>query len=163
MGASGWVYFAPYQDDIDLALQNLQEKVFKDGDYYLRPQITYDPAHYADYPEEVRQQVSGWIEREKNYKKPETIDELFEWNGDCGTHSILDIVMIKSAPEIASAFPLPEDKLMELLGTNHPERKIVEENASEIMLIPGMWEAVYFTVYKNDSPDEIVFFGVTGD
>jgi hypothetical protein len=163
MGASGWVYFAPYQEDIYLALKNLQEKVFQDGDYYLRPQITYDPAHYADYPEVVRQQVAGWIEREKNYKKPVTIEELFEWNSDCGTHSILDIVKIGSAPEITAASPLPEEKLVEILGTNRPERKIVNEKANEIMLIPGIWEAVYFTVYKNNSTDEIAFIGVTGD
>ena len=30
MGASGWHYFTPYQQDVGLALQTLREKVFKD-------------------------------------------------------------------------------------------------------------------------------------
>jgi protein tyrosine phosphatase len=34
MGASGWVYFVPFQVDIAKALQQLREEVFRRGDYF---------------------------------------------------------------------------------------------------------------------------------
>jgi hypothetical protein len=34
MGASGWSYRAPYQDDIDAALQQLRWDVYRSGNYY---------------------------------------------------------------------------------------------------------------------------------
>jgi hypothetical protein len=33
MGASGWRYFVPYQPDIQQALQELREDVFKRGEF----------------------------------------------------------------------------------------------------------------------------------
>src|SRR5579859_6346410 len=33
MGASGWSYFIPYQEDIAQALQDLRQKIFEEGDY----------------------------------------------------------------------------------------------------------------------------------
>ena len=33
MGAAGWNYFAPYQADVEAALQKLRSDVFKLGEY----------------------------------------------------------------------------------------------------------------------------------
>ncbi|WP_435209964.1 hypothetical protein [Streptomyces sp. bgisy034] len=34
MGASGWDYYVPYQEDLDAALQQLRREVSEAGDYY---------------------------------------------------------------------------------------------------------------------------------
>lgn len=34
MGASAWSYFVPYQEDISLALQQLKDHVFAEGNHY---------------------------------------------------------------------------------------------------------------------------------
>ena len=34
MGATGWSYFVPYEDDIERALQALRDDIFRKGDYY---------------------------------------------------------------------------------------------------------------------------------
>ncbi len=34
MGASGWSYFAPYQEDINAALQQFRRQVFESGKYF---------------------------------------------------------------------------------------------------------------------------------
>jgi hypothetical protein len=33
MGNSEWIYFVPYQDDIEVALQQLRKQVFAEGCY----------------------------------------------------------------------------------------------------------------------------------
>jgi hypothetical protein len=33
MGATGWSYFVPYQQDINVALEELNDDVFKQGQY----------------------------------------------------------------------------------------------------------------------------------
>ena len=35
MGATGWMYFTPYQPDIQAALDALRQQVFEKGDYYF--------------------------------------------------------------------------------------------------------------------------------
>ena len=34
MGASNWIYYVPYQENIEQALQCLRQQVFASGDYY---------------------------------------------------------------------------------------------------------------------------------
>lgn len=41
MGASAWSYFVPYQKDISLALQQLKDQVFAEGNHYPIDWYTY--------------------------------------------------------------------------------------------------------------------------
>ncbi len=163
MGASGWGYFVPYQPDIEKALHELREQVFRSSDYFLRPPIEINPDDYTDMPEEVREQVPLWIEREESFSQPTTIDALVEWNGEEGTHSIIDIERIKPTPTYGAAAPLSKEQLARLFGTDKPERSMVERKADEIQSLRGRWEATYTIVYKNGTPDEIFFTGYSGD
>ena len=66
MGASGWDYRVPYQEDLQAALDALRVRAFGDGDYW---------------------RGSSFAEAET----PKTIEELLARNGTEGAHSILDI------------------------------------------------------------------------
>ena len=163
MGASGWEYFVPYQPNIDQALQELREQVFRSGDYHLRPQMHIDPDDFAGMPEDVREQLPLWIERENSFVQPTTIDALLEWNGEDGTHSILDIQRVSLSPEFGAAAPLSADELTRLFGGGQPDRSMVENKRDDIQLLRARWEATYLVVYSNGIADEIYFTGFSGD
>jgi hypothetical protein len=56
MGASGWEYFVPYQQDINKALQELRQKAFDEGDYVK----VYD-GYWKNFTEEqIRQRFEGF-------------------------------------------------------------------------------------------------------
>jgi hypothetical protein len=163
MGASGWGYFVPYQPNIDQALQKLREEVFRRGEYFLRPPMDINPDDYADMPEEIREQVPNWIEREKSFQQPTTIADLMKWNAEEGTHSILDIKRISSVPDFGAAAPFSTEELTELFGTEQPSQSMVIEKAETIRSLRERYQATYIIVFKNNIPDEIYFTGYSGD
>ena len=61
MGASGWDYYVPYQEDLNAALQQLRREVFEARDYYW---------------------VNGgdWRPVEEREPRPASLEELWE---DC--------------------------------------------------------------------------------
>ena len=163
MGASSWAYFVPYQTDIKRTLQELRQKVFQSGEYYLRPQMEVDLESYKNMPKEVREQAKLRVEREKPFSKPTSITALLEWNGEEGTHSIIDVENISSAPMFNAVAPLSKDQLVYLFGTDKPDRSIVQEKAKEILTLRKRWEGAYIIIYKSGIPDEIFFTGFSGD
>jgi hypothetical protein len=163
MGASSWDYFVPYQQSIESALNELREQVFRSGKFFLRPQIEINPDNFADAPEEIREQIPAWIEREKSFSQPTTLKALVDWNGEEGTHSIIDVERITPIPTLGSASPFSTNQLIEIFGTDKPERNIIEQRKSEITGMRKRWEASYIVVYKDGKPDEIFFSGYSGD
>ena len=163
MGASGWDYFVPYQQSIEHALAELREQVFRNGDFFLRPLWEIDPNKFLDAPEEIREQIPARIEREKSFSQPSTLKALIDWNGEEGTHSIIDIERIAPTPALCAASPLSIEQLIEIFGTDKPERSMVEQRKREIGEMRNRWEASYIVVYKNGEPDEIFFSGYSGD
>ena len=153
MGASGWSYFAPYQADVEKALQQLREKVFQENKYYIGD-IYYDKDRQPRY-----------LENGLPYEKPATIDELLERSSEEGTHSILDIEHVSATPAFGTASPLSEREILDLFGIEKPDHDTILQKKGS----PGLyellepWEAAYVLVYKNGQPDEIFFFGVSGD
>jgi hypothetical protein len=141
MGATTWDYFTDYEDDAGAALQKLREKVFREGKY---ERFTFSS------------------------KKPQTIDDLLEGQGESGTHSILDIQGVSPEPEFGAVCPMPVERLQELFGTDKPTRKMVEEKLGdeeliEDPLVSERWQGVYFTVYRDGRPNELYFIGTSGD
>jgi hypothetical protein len=163
MGASGWDYFVPYQQNVERALHDLREQIFLSGAYFLRPPMEINPDDFADMPEEVRAQVPVWIEREESFSEPTTLEALIEWNGEEGTHSIIDIERISPIPSFCAAAPLSSEQLIAIFGTDKPEQKMVEQKRHEIQGIRDRWEATYIIIYENGKPDEIFFAGFSGD
>ena len=163
MGASSWDYFVPHQQSIENALNELREQVFRSGKFFLRPQMEINPDSFADAPEEIREQVLAWIEREKSFSQPTTLKALIDWNGEEGTHSIIDVEHVSPIPAFGSASPFSTNQLIEIFGTDKPERSMIEQQKSEIARMRKRWEASYIVVYKDGKPDEIFFSGYSGD
>jgi hypothetical protein len=169
MGASGWVYFVPYQPDINKALQELREAVFKSGAYYTQAAFVasidedeiakHIPSEYAELFKATLQKLRS----EPQPPKPNSIAELLEMNGESGTHSIIDINGISSTPDFGMAAPLSQQQLRKFFGTEKPTRSIVEQHADEIQSLRRRWEATYIIIYRDGSPGEIFFTGFSGD
>jgi hypothetical protein len=96
-------------------------------------------------------------------KEPATIEELLMWNGEDGTHSMIDITGISSTPDFGKAAPLSSQQLVDLFGTEKPARNLVEQKVTEIMQLRERWQATYIIVHKDELPDQIFFTGYSGD
>lgn len=166
MGASGWQYFVPYQSDIQKALDELRVQVFQSGKYYVGEPVwqNMDESEYDEYPEEdMREELKEWLRRMKSLKEPTTIEELLDWNGEDGTHSILDIAGISSTPKFGMAIPLSSQQLIDLFESEKPTKDLIEQKVDEIMGLRKRWEATYIVIYKDGLPNEIFFAGFSGD
>lgn len=166
MGASGWQYIVPYQTDIQKALNELRGLVFQSGNYYKREPFWQDTdeSEYDDAPdEEVRQQLVEWLHKMKSMKEPTTIEELFLWNGEDGTHSILDIKGVSDVPDYGAISPLSLEELVSLFGTQQPTRAMIEQKTDEIMGLRKSWQGTYVIVFKDGFPNEIFITGFSGD
>jgi hypothetical protein len=101
-------------------------------------------------------------------KRPETIDKLLEMQGESGTHSIIDIERIALEPDFGSVTPMPVERLLKLFRTDKPTRRMVEEALErhdiwEDPLVSERWQGVFFTIYRDNKPDELLFIGTSGD
>ena len=163
MGASGWHYFVLYQPDIELALHQLRKKVFADGDYY-RPADFYTRLlnDMGDqFESEVTDGLKKTIEEYKSKPEPQTINDLIELNAEAGTHSIIDMHDIGKEPDFGVVSPLPEDLMIEVLGTSQPNHIIVENKMGELGM--RIKACHYFIIFEDDTPSEICFIGYSGD
>ena len=139
MGASYWEYWVSYDDDVNAALQALRQAVFERG----------------EYSRSGRGRVA-------------TIDELIERNAEDGTHSIIDMESVTKdwRPYEADVSPVSDDDLQRLFGTPSPTRPQVEASKSDVMGVvearPG-WTGSYIVTFEDGRPDQLFFFGISGD
>ena len=198
MGASGWFYFVPYQEDAALALSLLHRRIVAEKEYFdtwLSEHIPYK--YWKDLNEVWGNLHPSWIEaagREQGWEsfaqavlkkfasvleekhiavalpKPPTIEELLHRYSQ-GTHSILDIRRVADQPGLQVATSLSREEQLTVLGTEKPTRARAElalttrgkPGEKSLYTLRGRWQAVYFTVYLDDRPDEICFCGRSGD
>jgi len=156
----------PYQSDITKVLNDLREQVFQSGMFYKREpfwQDLDDDEYTNKEDEDLREQLTDWLGTMKVMKEPATIEELLMWNGEDGTHSMIDITGISSTPDFGKAAPLSSQQLVDLFGTEKPARNLVEQKVTEIMQLRERWQATYIIVYKDELPDQIFFTGYSGD
>ena len=137
MGASAWSYFIPYQDDVQHAFRQLQQQVFANGNY-LKPWQEPSAPHIP----------SPGV--------PNNIEELLTLAGTTGTHSILDLSATMQLQHVSS------DVLEQIFATMHPTHALVEaaEQGWELWTLA---DGDYLIVYRAGEPDELYFFGTTGD
>lgn len=138
MGAEPWSVLTDYQNDIQNALFECQNREFAEGNY--------DPY--------------GILEQEDI--KPDSIDELREMMEDSGTGTVMDMLRISDQPDFFSACPLPAERLLSLYGTDKPTREMVSINQDFFNDI-DRGQGRYIVVYKDQAPDGILFAGYSFD
>jgi hypothetical protein len=185
MGASGWSYFVPYQKDINRALQDLKDEVFKRGQYEkpfefdvneLERQREFLASIYRTLPEGLlREQSMRFLDlagaaakHQRPRRKPKTIKQLLEQSEENGTHSILDIERVADTKAFGAVVPLSKQQLLEFFGTEQPGREALEKWSRRVDLpeaepLYERWEGIYVIVYKDSAADEIYFEGCSGD
>ncbi|MFJ4847249.1 hypothetical protein [Streptomyces sp. NPDC088733] len=147
MGASGWDYYVPYQEDLEVALQNLRHKVFHAEDYYWDP---WDD----DLPDGVAK------------PRPATIEELWEDETvqEEGTHSILDmhrVVRPHEEPDYFTVQPVSTTEALRTVGTERLTRAHVDDLQP---LANRRWFGRCALLHNAaGEPQEIYFWGFSGD
>jgi len=137
MGASAWSYFVPYQDDVQRAFQQLCQHVFASGNS-LKP-----------WEESSTTNMSS-------HRVPSSIEELLTLAGTTGTHSILDLPATIRLQLVSSAV------LEQVIATEHPTHAMVEA-AAQGWELWALADGDYLIVYAENQPNELYFFGATGD
>jgi hypothetical protein len=178
MGASGWIYFTPYNPDTGVALQQLHVDNAPSPEEYaelLSAQInmlkksiaTAGEWAPAGMDEELQDQLTWRLEGLEELPQPKTTEQLIEQyryiRGEEGTHSILDITRISDKSETCAATPFSEQELLELFGTTRPTRELVQQQRDKVMDARRSGSASYAIVYKDGVPDELCFAAFTGD
>jgi len=182
MGASSWSYFVPYQSNIDLALQEIQFRVFEEEFQNPEPlfskaellaHLNYELEHLEmHYPDpKVRATLKRRFQNQKKrltsapdpIKMRKAIDKLVKQCAENGTHSILDIKTISSQPEFRTIAPLSPKELLAMFGTEYPTRSMIEKNFTQLTKLRERWSGTYVIVYDNNQPTEIYFTGYSGD
>jgi hypothetical protein len=147
VGATGWSYVVPYQQDMGKVLEDLKGEVFLQGDYQ-KPSIDMsflDEIGFFDADEETRESMFSeytlgplrepiqrfgldglrdWLEKLDAAPKVQNREELaalqcLSWEG---TWSILDIGGVTTEPSAGDIFPLPPEAIIQYFGTDRPER-----------------------------------------
>ncbi|WP_034261505.1 hypothetical protein [Actinospica robiniae] len=176
MGASGWEYSVPYQDDIAAALERLRVETYERGGYYKAEpdpslQLSEDEFKATLKLDDDPDGIQNFLLEEwhKAKKRPAAVDAdtLLASQPDSGTHSIIDICDgLSEHPCLFTASPLTAEQHLEIFGTDRPSRPAVLEWISkhDIGHIRARWEAAYVVSYSAaGSPERIHFVGFSGD
>lgn len=150
MGASGWRYVVPYQEDLEAALDALRRQVFADGDFI-------SPA-------------------EDGYPEPASVEDLMRdeyafFMGTNGTHSILDVVMVVPDGDTeqlpGTIKPFAPDETRQVFGSMQPGRADYDRLADALIFdkigLPERGTGRAVTLWKGGEPAEIAFWGYSGD
>jgi hypothetical protein len=151
VGASEWWYVVPYQEDLEAALEALRRRVFTDGDF-ISP---------ADFGLPV----------------PETVDDLAyqemyeEFMGTNGTHSIIDVTrgVLRPGDDLggeSTIWSLTDEEAQRVFGSARPTRDDFDaagQRALQDLVTGGRWTGRAVVLWAGDDPDEIAFWGYSGD
>jgi hypothetical protein len=141
MGASHWSYREKFRGDIASTLAALQAELFEGSEY----------DEHCDSLENL------WADE--------------EFMGTEGTHSVLDIyrLVAPDAPRQRFGYfnnmrPLTEAEMLAAFDCPRPTLATFEE-AREAGRLPddGRWNGCCAVIYKHGQPDEVAFWGYSGD
>jgi hypothetical protein len=160
MGASEWSYVTPYRGDVEVSLRELQQRVFRNGEYYW---------FWEQWP------------GDDPLPRPATIDGIWETETmrEMGTHSILDIdqVLTTTDPPVrlntsdyATVRPLAAERVLHHFGTAQPCRAQFEALVSNDLRDAEFWKelklrsaGLYVLLYEDDAIADVGFWGYSGD
>jgi len=144
MGASGWDYVTTYRGDLASSLAALHVGLFDGGESYFR------------------EELDEW-----GLPQPATLEELWsedygEFMGENGTHSILDI------PTMDGITPLSTKEVTQAFGTDRPTHtdwdRVAGKSADGVWHLVGeRWTGRCVLLFKDGLPDEVAFWGASGD
>jgi hypothetical protein len=95
-------------------------------------------------------------------KQHASIQEALEASEADGTRSILDIERIVDKADFGVAVLLPSERLNELYATDKPTREMVANNMHFFEDIER-GQAIYFVLFRDGKPSEILFAGMSYD
>ena len=146
-GEAGY-YIAPFQPDVNKALQDLRRREFEAG--------RYNPVQpFPEFPVDLEKPGPG--------AQHATIEDAREASDMDGTRSILDMEQVGTDPEPATVTELPADLAEELFGGGHPTSAMVEDVLAVLGQLVDRGQGIYVILYQGDSPSEILFAGVSWD
>lgn len=152
MGASGWDYRVPYSGSVEATFTAVQEQVLA-GDEYIWP---FDRPAEASVPRPTSLAA---------LKAAKEIDEFW----DEGTHSILDVERVDADADdpFATIRPLDAEELDELFGTRQPSAADFDRVYHDTSLLDDVleerWTGRSVVIYRDGRPDEVFFWGYSGD
>ncbi|GHJ43573.1 hypothetical protein Cs7R123_09150 [Catellatospora sp. TT07R-123] len=147
MGASGWSYYVPYEEDLNAALTRLQQRVFAEGDYWwVHGGFGTSAADYANRPASFEELIA---------------DEAVQ---ESGTHSILDMYRVQAdgqRPDFAMVQPVSRAEAMARTGVE----KLTRDHVAAIDgLADQRWHGRCAVLHDaTGQPAEIYFWGFSGD
>jgi|GEM_PF-1066585 len=173
MGASGWTYFTPYQEDIKIVLKDLQAEIFQKGeycdpfkkytdDYSIEDHLGETISHFDQGQMEAINKSIAFL-KDRNKIKVDTMSDLRSKCAESGTHSIIDIRGIDDSLDLYQSGKAPDDILIKVLGTTTPSREVVNERGAPLQTLRGRWLCTYVLVYEHGEPVEVYFTGYSGD
>jgi hypothetical protein len=160
MGGSLWSYRVPFDRDVLAAFRALQERELA-GDSFYWPEEEDD-----DLGEEFRTAVPP---------RPASLEELARIKDDdryefwaWGTHSILDMDRLQPThleDHDGTVRPLSPREVQVLIGSKRPTAEEFEAaHAGPGRLGVGLlWSGRYTVLYRDGHPDELAFWGISGD
>lgn len=160
MGASGWDYRVSYAGSIEATLIAVQEQVLAAGDYI--------------WPWETFARYTGG---EVAVPRPTSLDTLdaakeAEEFWEEGTHTILDTDrVVTSADDVGDGaiLPLCSAELEQVFGTEQPSAadvdRVFQPGPSGVLgdLTGPRWTGRSLVIYQDGTPDEVYFWGFSGD
>jgi len=188
MGATGWSYFVPFQDDVQKALDELREKVFAEGRYehpgsfdadQHEQRLAFLNSVYEKLPPGERRdhalqfvdaarEAGNQLRKRKKPRPAKNIKQLLRQCGESGTHSIIDIDRVSLTPAFGAVSPLSPQQLLDFFDTEQPTHEMLEAwskrvDSMETAPLYERWQGICVIVYENLKPAEIYFEGCSGD
>jgi hypothetical protein len=183
MGASLWSACAPYQHDLDAALQKARQDAYERGDFYREEPSaearTMTEDEYVDRQmAEIRAGLpqefidEGWEPGDDDVREvwhaaqievtgPDT---LLASQPFSGTHSVIDMTGVGKVPADGLVAPVPDAVLDDLFGTGRPNAADVEAAIGRHAIDDfGRGHGAYLIAYDGDNPAVIYFLGHSGD
>jgi hypothetical protein len=160
VGASGWDYRAPYAGSVEATLIAVQEQLLVSGDY-LWPWEHLDPAYLGE---------GGTVARPSSLASLNAAKE-FEEFWEAGTHTILDTHRVGPADDdgFGAISPLSATELDQVFGTRQPSAadfdRVYQPGPAGPLgdLMGERWSGRSMVIYQNGTPDEVYFWGYSGD
>jgi hypothetical protein len=140
MGASSWIYYVPYQEDLEKAFQSLRQHVFETDDYShwwegeWVVDITGEEMDISRMQEIVKQEDGSFVPVPPlvfSRTLEEQMAEVVRRSGSQGTHSILDINRLTTDSRYYGGVPLPEEVIQDIFAWAKPTTATVEAIISQ--------------------------------
>ena len=161
MGASGWLYFVPWQADVGRALRVLRRAVFERREY-VDPDETARGLLASEGANRLSESVRLALRERAQRGAPRSIEELLVRAADAGTHSVLDVLEVADTSDLLVSAPLSHWQLTNVFGTAMPTRQQVETSHHDLMNVRPPWCGTHVTIYEDQEPVEICFSGFSG-